>query len=187
MKNHYNLNFKFPILKTGFEFPKPKTQVWDIFILKPKEFASTQAIAFFHNLGLTLYNCHIFRGAPGKACGIHVDGHTLRKESQSVWAINWILEAEESSMHWYNPIGEGNKMINHAGTPYQRWNLDQVEEIERASFSGPTLVRTDIPHRVVNYDVKNPRWCISIRSTKTLINSWEDSVNFFKPYINDQT
>jgi hypothetical protein len=88
-------------------------------------------------------------------------------------------------MHWYDPIKEGTEIKTHVGTAYQRWNLDQVKEIERATFSGPTLVRTDIPHRAVNYDFKNPRWCISIRATKSF-NSWEDSVNFFKPYINDQ-
>lgn len=185
MRNHYNLNLNFPILKSGFDFPKPKTYVWDIFLLKPEEFASQEAIDFFKDLGMELYNCHIFRGAPGMGCGIHVDGHASNKGSQPVWAINWILGSKASSMYWYNPIHEGNEIKTHVGTAYQRWNLDQVEEIEKASFSGPTLVRTDIPHRVVNHDIKNARWCISVRATKTF-NSWEDSVNFFKLYINDQ-
>lgn len=185
MRNHYNLNFDFPILKDGFKFPKPKTYIWDIFLVQPEEFASEESINFFQDLGLNLFNCHIFRGGPGMQCGIHVDGHTSNKGSQPIWAINWILGAEESSMHWYDPIKEGTEIKTHVGTAYQRWNLDQVKEIEQATFSGPTLVRTDIPHRVVNYDFKNPRWCISIRATKSF-NSWEDSVNFFKPYINDQ-
>ena len=185
MRNYYNLNFKFPILKDGFEFPKPKTYVWDIFILKPEEFATEEAITFFHSIGLELYNCHIFRGAPGMSCGIHVDGHTSITETQPIWAINWIIGSTASSMYWYNPIHEGKEIKTHVGTAYQRWHISQVKEIEQATFLGPTLVRTDIPHRVVNHDTKNPRWCISIRATKTF-NSWEDSVNFFKPYINDQ-
>jgi hypothetical protein len=184
MRNYYNLNFGFPILKPDFKFPNPKTYVWDIFILKPEEFASNESVDFFHGLGLTLYNCHIFRGAPGLSCGIHVDGHTSNSGSQPIWAINWISGSNSSSMHWYNPIQEGSEIKTHVGTAYQRWNLDQVEEIEQASFLGPTLVRTDIPHRVVNHDPKNPRWCISIRANK-IFNTWEDSVNFFKPYIND--
>ena len=185
MSNYYNLNFKFPILKDEFEFPKPKTYVWDIFLLKPKIFASEESINFFHSIGLEIFNCHIFRGPPGMGCGIHIDGHTSNTEAQPIWAINWIMGSANSSMHWYNPICEGTEIKTHVGTPYQRWELDQVEEIQKASFSGPTLVRINIPHRVVNHDLKNPRWCISIRATKTFC-SWEDSVNFFKPYINDK-
>ena len=184
MRNHYNLNFNFPILKDGFEFPKPKTYLWDIFVLKPEDFASQKAIEFFKSINLRLHLCHIFRGAPGMASGIHVDGHSSNTDSQPIWAINWILGSESSSMFWYNPIHEGIESMTHAGTAYHRWNLDQVEEIEKASFRGPTLVRTDIPHRVVNHDIRNPRWCISIRATK-IFKSWEESVNFFKPYIND--
>lgn len=186
MSNYYNLNFKFPILKDGFEFPKPKTYVWDIFLLEPKTFASEESINFFNSIGLKIANCHIFRGAPRTSCGIHVDGHTATPKSQPIWAINWIIGSNTSSMYWYNPKQEGNEIKTHVGTAYQRWNLDQVEEIQKASFLGATLVRTDIPHRVVNYDLKNPRWCVSIRATKSF-NSWEDSVNFFKPYINDHT
>lgn len=182
MKNHFNLNFSFPILKEGFIFPKPKTYVWDIFLLDAEEFASDQAIEFFKTLDLNLQGCHIFRGAPATGCGIHVDGHISNKDSQPVWAINWILNSNSSTMFWYKPLHEGSEIKTHVGTAYQRWNLDQVEEIEKASFTGPTLVRTDIPHRVVNYDLKNPRWCISIRTNKTF-STWEESVDFFKPYI----
>lgn len=182
MKNYYNLKLDFPILKEGFEFPKPKTFFWDIFILNPEEFASQEALDFFKGLGLELYNCHLFRGAPGAACGIHVDGHSSIKESQPIWAINWILGSASSTMYWYKPVQNGSETQTHVGTAYQRWRLDQVTEVERASFNGPTLVRTDIPHRVVNHDIRNPRWCISIRSTRDF-EYWDDAVNFFKPYI----
>jgi len=184
MKNHYNLNFSFPILKEGFEFPSPKTHLWDIFVLKPEEFVSQEARDFFKSINLNLHLCHIFRGAPGMASGIHVDGHTAKKDSQPVWAINWVLGSKSSAMFWYKPINEGTAAKTSAGTDYQRWTLDQVEEIEKASFAGPTLVRTDIPHRVANFDLRNARWCISLRASK-ILNSWEEAVEFFKPYIND--
>jgi hypothetical protein len=116
------------------------------------------------------------------SCGIHLDGHTSNKKTQLIWAINWIFGSESSSMCWYKPIDEAKEIKTAAGTSYQTWELDQVEEIDRASFKGPVLVRNDIPHRVINHDTKNSRWCVSVRATK-MFESWKDSVNFFKPYI----
>jgi len=182
MKNHYNLNFNFNILKSDFVFPNPKTEIWDIFPFKPEEVLSTEAINFFKSINLELYNCQLFRGAPGMSCGIHLDGHTSNKKTQLIWAMNWIFGSESSSMCWYKPIDKAKETKTAAGTSYQTWELDQVEEIDRASFKGPVLVRNDIPHRVINHDTKNSRWCVSVRATK-MFESWKDSVNFFKPYI----
>jgi hypothetical protein len=185
MRNYYNLRLDFPVLKEGFIFPKPKSFNWDIYILPAEELVSPQAIEFFKQLDLTLYNCHLFRGSPSSACGIHIDGHGSNPETQPVWAINWVMGSAKSEMIWYEPISAGSEIKTNVGTDYQRWKLDEVKEIEKASFTGPTLVRTDIPHRSVNYDMRNPRWCISLRTTKKIV-TWNDAVEYFKPYIDDE-
>ena len=182
MNNFYNLNFDFDILDPTFEFPKPQTWVWDIYMLEAKGFINQTVIDYFDNIGLNLHNCHLFRGAPGAACSIHVDGHESNDDSKPIWAINWILGSRSSEMIWYEPISQGNETLTHAGSLYQKWDLNQVKELERTKIISPTLVRTDIPHRVLNYDTVNPRWCISIRTNK-LFKDWTDTVNFFKPWI----
>lgn len=182
MNNFYNLNFDFEILDPIFEFPKPKLMDWDIHVLKPEGFINQSAIDYFNKIGLSLHNCHLFRGAPGAACGIHVDGHDSNDDSKPIWAINWIIGSRSSEMVWYDALSAGNETLTHAGTSYQKWNITQVKEIERTKIVNPTLVRTDIPHRVLNYDTVNPRWCISIRTNK-LFKDWEGAVDFFKPWI----
>ncbi len=182
MPNHYNLNLDFPILKPGFEFPQAKSPYWDIYLPQAGEFVSKEAMSFFDNLGLELKNCHLFRGNPAWACGIHIDGHQSELVTQPIWAINWIMGSNHSEMMWYDPIMPGSEILTNVGTKYQRWTLEEVREIERAEFLGPTLVRTDIPHRVVNYDNKNDRWCISLRSPNRF-NDWGTAVEFFRPYF----
>jgi hypothetical protein len=92
------------------------------------------------------------------------------------------MGSRHSEMMWYDPVTSGSEILTNVGTKYQRWTLDEVREIERAEFSGPTLVRTDIPHRVVNYDRENARWCISLRAQKRF-KDWETVVEFFRPYF----
>jgi hypothetical protein len=186
MKNCYNLRLDFPVLKEGFVFPKPKSLGWDIYILPAEELISTEAIKFFKQLDLTLYNCHLFKGPPSLSCRIHIDGHESNLRSQPVWAINWVMGSAKSDMIWYEPITAGSEKKNDVGTDYQVWALDEVKEIERSSFAGPTLVRTDIPHRAINYDMRNTRWCVSLRTTRKLV-TWDAAVEYFKPYIDYET
>jgi len=54
--------------------------------------------------------------------------------------------------------------------------LDTVE------LTGPTLVRIDIPHNVVNYDKDNYRWCLSIRDVASKW-TWEQAVEHFNPWL----
>jgi len=179
IKNHYNLNFKFPILKDGFKFPMDNRYhyAWE-----PEKFISQEAINFFENINVMLITCRVFKILPGGRSRIHIDGVNSRKHNS---AINWIFGSTSSAMHWYATTNTGHMSINTEGNTIeklQKWDLTQVEEIEKASFLGPTLVRTDVPHDVTNFDTKNVRWCVSIRTQKSLL-TWEESVEFFKPYM----
>lgn len=186
MKNFHFLDIKFNPLKPNFVFPKPKSYLWDIYIIKPEDLVSQECLDFFNSIGLSLYNCHLFRGPKGSACGIHVDGHDSHKP---IWAINWIFGSNASEMIWYDALVEGTQSYTSAETAYQTWKSDQVKKIDVLKFDqtqrGPVLVRTDIPHRVVNNDMRNVRWCLSLRAEKSF-NSWNDVVDYFKPYTNDQ-
>lgn len=153
--------------------------------MEPSDMLTEECIKFFDNIGLELFNCHLFRGSKGMACGIHVDGHETAKP---IWAINWILGSKFSEMIWYDQITEGSETFTNVGTAYKTFRLDEVRPIESCKFSeknnGPVLVRTDIPHRVINNDMANTRWCFSVRARKTF-DDWNQVVDFFRPYIND--
>ena len=186
MKSFYHLNFDFNPIKHDFVFPNPKSYGWDIYVLEPRDIVTDECIRFFESIGLELYNCHLFRGARGLACGIHVDGH---EDSKPIWAINWIIGSKFSEMIWYKIINDGAETFTNVGTAYKTFNPNDVSPIESLKFNeannGPVLVRTDIPHRVINNDITNTRWCFSIRAKK-IFKEWNDVVDFFGPYINDK-
>jgi hypothetical protein len=87
-------------------------------------------------------------------------------------------------MIWYSLLADTTIKVIRPSTrrPYVGFKPSEVEEIERVSITDPCLVRTDIPHNIINTDPINFRWCLSIRG-ESIYSSWEDALDMFRPLI----
>jgi hypothetical protein len=190
MKNYYNLQIPVKILKDNIDpkhfyelDQKKRLYSWALNLVNSKDFLTDECIDFFNqNRVNVLTQCILFRGKPSNSVKIHID--TIDNIKHNIWAINLAWGSTSSEMLWYSPLPGVKNKTNQStgGTPYIEFDQAQVKEIERTVITGPCLVRTDIPHSVVNYDPDNIRWCISIRGTPN-VSSWEDAVKFFNPLI----
>ncbi len=115
---------------------------------------------WLNELGLVMtYPPLIFYTPPRRECGFHIDGNVITDRA----VMNWIVKGQGSLMHWYNlaPDAEITDMtVTQAGTPYTRYNEDQVVHVHTQEVKWPSLVQTGIPHKITNYG-DEPRWCIS--------------------------
>ena len=65
-------------------------------------------------------------------------------------------------MKWYSSDTVGETSVNKEGLRRTRWSASDCVSIEELTISVPTLVRTDIPHNVVNVS-NEKRFCVSLR------------------------
>jgi hypothetical protein len=87
-------------------------------------------------------------------------------------------------MSWWKPkdnIELSTEMCS-IGSPYAKYDPQDCELIDTVELAGPTLVRIDIPHNVVNHDKDNYRWCLSIRDLSNKW-TWEQAVEHFRPWF----
>jgi hypothetical protein len=111
-----------------------------------------------HDLVMT-YPPLIFYTPPQRECGFHIDGNGITDRA----VMNWIVGGQGSKMHWYTLDPDAvitQDEITQAGTPYTRYNEDQVVHLHSQSVQWPSIVQTGIPHKVTNY-CNEPRWCLS--------------------------
>jgi hypothetical protein len=119
---------------------------------------------------------------------IHPTAHIdlSRSGSPSIFGINWVLDPmDDSEMIWYDvPVNVSEISYSPADTPYQNYELDSVKDhvLDQCCIGHcPTLVNVGIPHNVI---VKSrARWAISVRLIPGLTNSWQNTVDYFKPFI----
>lgn len=76
--------------------------------------------------------------------------------------LNWIYGSKNHVMKWYSPNTFGETSVNKEGLRRTRWPNCDCVSIEEVSISVPTLVRTDIPHNVINLSDEK-RFCVSLR------------------------
>jgi hypothetical protein len=182
MKNYYRLNLPFDNpLKPGFTFPSIENikPPWQTFIIPSASSLSKELYNWFKLIKSVPNQPHLFYGFPNEQCLIHMDGIAHPETA----AINWVysLDNSKSEMIWYDALEEGNiEVIEKTSREHIYWNKSQVKEIERYSIRSPTLVRTDIPHNVIN-NSDTPRWCVSIRFRP--LKSWDSIVEMLQDYI----
>ena len=70
----------------------------------------------------------------------------------------------------------------HYGVRGKKGIPPEAKLIETAFISGPTLVRTDVPHLVVFNKPEKIRLALSIRFHETW-NTWEEALEAFKPLL----
>jgi hypothetical protein len=186
MNRSYELNFPVGFLKDTSIVEVPEFDVnWIVQNKKGVELLSKEGIEFFDSIGINVFafqrgDITLFRGNPNSEMDIHTD-------SGVCWCINFIWGSDSSDMIWYKET-ENTKTesdICTVNAPYIRYEKETMQEIERVSFSSnpkPVLLKIDEPHHVINYDDKY-RWCLSIRDLSKKHWSWEQAVEFFKPYM----
>ena len=182
LKNYYRLNLPFDNpLKPGFTFPSIENikPPWQTLIIPSIGTFSKELYDWFRSIKAIPTHPHIFCGFPHEQCIIHMDG-VDRVESA---AINWVysLDSSKSEMIWYDALEDGTiEVLEKTKREHIYWTASQVKEIERYSIHSPTLVRTNIPHNVIN-NADTPRWCLSIRFRPP--KSWDSIVEMLQEYI----
>lgn len=126
--------------------------------------------------GTKFDHCILFVTQPSFTLNIHKDSGLFRQgnERLNVWAINFIINSSLHEMVWYEQLSEPIKILNKIGSFYYHYDNTNTKEIERHTIVRPTLVRTDIPHNIINYDNNSVRYCISIRSTTSKL-TWQEA------------
>jgi hypothetical protein len=123
-------------------------------------------------------------------CTLAEDGKTWKK----VYAgVNWELHENENEFSWWDMsaikecwpaeiLPKKYDSLNgiHYGKRGQLGLDPKAVCLEKAIVSGPTLVRTDIPHMVLYQSGPAKRASISVRFDPDF-NSWEEAVEAFKP------
>jgi hypothetical protein len=144
-----------------------------------KGFIVGEIVQSVQSVGLDIDSAVIFKKRPGQASPLHVD--ILEENSKFIrWhcAINWNLNFSKSYMAWYDTAEEEclpkdfseRKIYSQyplTGIHYGYYgnvemDLTKTKLLEKTEIYRPTLVRTDIPHQIVNQDIKD-RWCLSVR------------------------
>ena len=174
-------------LNIDFSNALRKDWVWEIPDLKKSSIQSTNSrmlfnpewLNYMNSIEVPIHFVMLFYRSPKSYTEIaHVDVKTKKPLLYVPYAINWIIEGQDSEMKWYNFSEEQqNVKYTMANTPYLAWPISTLTEIDSANIQNSfTLVRTDIPHSVqVN---EKSRWSISVRSLSLL--TWQDSVDHFR-------
>lgn len=169
-----NLPFDFNLILPDIESDKSQKMHFNLENLIPLDFKKFLLDQF--NLKIT--KSLIFQQLPNTECNIHLDG-VPGIQTRST-ALNFIFNSEDTYMSWYK-ILQPSKIFNVYidNLVIAHYDSHQVEEIERSNLIHFNLVRTNVPHKVVNNSNKI-RWCVSMRFNVDY--TFEDFVNLFKEY-----
>lgn len=183
---YYDLDIPVPGLKTnlvnhGWELPIPKTH--EVQLTKDNEIFTDEVLDFFRARGLTSTRSQMFCNHPGPIPGgIHIDGYYKdNKLLSNIYAINWIVNPENSVMRWYKSDSPSETKVTSGGTTLTKFSPETAVMTHEKNIIGPTLVRADIPHNVVNFGTQT-RWCYSLRFTP-YVKSWKEAVEMFSDLI----
>jgi hypothetical protein len=144
---------------------------------------------YMAGLNLKVNSCIIFyKEKNNQEPGVHID--TYSNFDPVPYACNWVLPPSSGEMVWYDfPENSAEKEFSpYTKTASKYWLLKDNQFTERARSSignQLTLVRTNVPHNIVN--VSENRWCISIRFYRDSkpITDWDSAVEYFKPFIKE--
>ncbi len=166
------------LLNPNWKLPKP-TGAYGIWSPMAEEVFSTEWLGYMKSIGIPIYNAMIFYRAPGSSTReAHVDISKTDPLVLTNYGINWCLGGRDSSMIWYETPNDGrirdeDVIWTAAKTPYIKWQYEEVKEIERTTIGKElVLVKTDLPHAIKMG--KEPRWCISARSSALDNLKWDE-------------
>jgi len=183
MKNHYLLNYNDSFISKHIDLTNDKPDIWETVKVNTINSLTKNGLQFLLQTGLRPFSkFNLFIGPPDFDSAIHIDSL-----SQS-YAINYIWGDSESKMRWFDIISNEphNPGVTTAGTNYMKYNDTQVKLIEEINVPKNTLilVRTDVPHQVINCS-NSKRYCLSLRGSPVL--KWENAVEHFRPYFLEES
>jgi hypothetical protein len=118
----------------------------------------------------------------------HVDLDTEGTRAHP-YGLNWVdFYDDDRDMVWYQKPEEQtlHQEKSHLGNAYQLTKPTDETVVDRCRIGKQlTLVRTDIPHRIDSpVSRASPfRVAISIRPSIPVIETWEDAVEYFRPFM----
>ena len=159
------------------------------------DFVKKEIIDIFKGIKLEVSGAILFRKRPFATSPIHRDLVLEDNEWKMCnYGVNWNLDNTHSIMEWYAtnekeiwpsiPFYKKDFIlsgINYGHMGNTNIPLDKVKLLSSLELTSPTLVRTDIPHRVKNLDVID-RWCVSLRFKQDL--SWSEAEQIFSKLCN---
>lgn len=137
---------------------------------------------YMTDLGLTVTNTMVFYRLPSdKIEEAHSDIY-FESDGTMVYrsfAINWAIGGEDSEMEWYRQTDQPVDLeLTMANTHFFSWPIEQLTKIDQVAITNvPTVVRVDLPHRIVVRD--RPRIGISVR-TRPFNNKWSNIVAYLR-------
>jgi hypothetical protein len=175
--NYYfplTIPFKFNLKLPDIDLNDGQKMHFELDNLIPIEFKKYLSDTFNLNITKSL----LFQQLPKTECNIHLDGIPGIQTRSA--ALNFILNSENTYMAWYDilkPSKTYNVYIDNLVVAH--YNEDQVEEKMRVQLTDFNLVRTDVPHKVVNNSDKI-RWCLSMRFDVN--KNFEEFIDIFKNF-----
>jgi len=146
---------------------------------------NTEWLDYMESIEIPIYRAVLFYRYPSDSVKTYAHIDINKTITGTVpWAINWVIEGDDSKMVWYNFPKDHYDLSKSdciertmANTPYVSWKINDLTEIEQREIKNvSTLVRTDIPHSITMGKV--PRWCISIK--RSLPYTWEELIIHLK-------
>lgn len=181
MKNHYILKYNDSFINNNIDLTNTKPNSWETIKTNMLSSLSLEGSRFILGAGVRPDIINLFIGPPNFSSDIHIDS------TKQSYAINYIWGDSVSKMRWFELLHDVPKpALTTSGSGYLAYTIDQVNLIEEIEVPKNTLmlVRTDIPHQVINYS-NNKRYCLSVRGNPTL--QWRDAVDYFKAYILEES
>lgn len=137
---------------------------WGLTFIDFREMIKDEVIEFFSDQGLPLRTVYFMYGPPKQELVVHVDGFI--DESRNFWGmkcgLNFIFGTQDHKMIWYRSKSLGITSVNKEGLKRTKWNIEDCEEVLHHKIVHPTLVRTSVPHNVINLSDEK-RFCVSLR------------------------
>jgi hypothetical protein len=145
-----------------------------------------EIINFFSGMKMTSPMVQIFCSKPGDETSIHIDGQYTNEHKiigTPSFAINYIINGENSEMSWYHPNIEKSKVVfPRKKNPFSVYeNINDLKLIDTATITKPSIVRIDIPHQVRNFG-NLTRWAVSLRFPYNRSN-WKSIIHQFDAII----
>jgi hypothetical protein len=187
ISNAVREDFDFQNLYSESEFYGKPVGIWNFMNHTVDQLLSQKWIDYMHSIGLPVKSAIVFFREPyyihpGAHVDVFWDGRIV------TGALNWVVDPmDDSEMIWYDmPLDSGQFLLTPAETKYLNWDLPSVENHvldRRCIAKHPTLVNVGIPHNII---VKSrSRWAISVRLESGVVDSWQEMVDFFSPFIKD--
>jgi len=168
-KNDYFTKLRFPfdnILKKDVVLDDyfDRHDTWGLKFINIDDMINHEVKDFFSSIDLPLRTIYFMYGPANESLIIHVDGYIDENGSYQgmLCGLNFIFGSTSHVMRWYSSKSYGETSVNKEGLKRTKWNVADCVLEKETTLVTPTLVRTDVPHNVINLSDQK-RFCVSLR------------------------